>query len=389
MLTDEITTALRELEARRGAANENAMRVASEMIAGVRARGDAFVREQIERFDGVAIDDILITPRETSIDAEMRDAIELAIERIEAFHRPQLPKSYRWNGIEHRVRPLRRVGIYVPGGRAVYLSTLIMCAVPARIAGVRDLVVITTPAASSRDELHYACSHLGITAIYQCGGAAGIAAAALGTESLERVDKIVGPGNQYVTAAKAQLVGTVGIDMTAGPTELVVIADDSSNVALVQADLDAQAEHGSDSAVICISIGCSLDVRASLNFSVATVDDAIRLADRIAPEHVSIHSRGAAGLAERLDNCGAIFCGAFSPVAAGDYVAGANHVLPTGGSARFFSPLGVYDFVKRSNVIDLGADELAEISEAGERIALFEGLPKHAASMAIRRTYVA
>jgi histidinol dehydrogenase len=385
----DIDGALRELETRRTASNDNAMRVAGEMIAGVRARGDAFVREQIERFDGVSIEDVLITPREASIDPVMRDAIELAIERIEAFHRPQLPQSYRWNGIEHRVRPLRRVGIYVPGGRAVYLSTLIMCAVPARIAGVRELVVITTPTAASRDELHYACSRLGIRAIYQCGGAAGIAAAALGTESLERVDKIVGPGNQYVTAAKAQLVGTVGIDMTAGPTELVVIADESSNLALVQADLDAQAEHGPDSAVICISIGVSVDVRATLNFSVASVDDAIAITDRIAPEHVSIHSRGAAGLAERLENCGAIFCGPFSPVAAGDYVAGPNHVLPTGGSARFFSPLGVYDFVKRSNVIELTSNDLSEISDAGERIAAFEGLPKHAASMAIRRTYVA
>jgi histidinol dehydrogenase len=389
MVTNEIDAALRELEARRGASNENAMRVAGEMIAGVRARGDAFVREQIERFDCVTVDDIVVIPRDVSIDPAMRDAIELAIERIEAFHRPQLPQSYRWKGIEHRVRPLRRVGIYVPGGRAVYLSTLIMCAVPARIAGVRELVVITTPTAASRDELHYACARLGISAIYQCGGAAGIAAAALGTESFERVDKIVGPGNQYVTAAKAQLVGTVGIDMTAGPTELVVIADDSSNVALVQADLDAQAEHGPDSAVICISVGRSLDVRATLNFSVAAVADAIAITDRIAPEHVSIHARGAAGLAERLENCGAIFCGPFSPVAAGDYVAGPNHVLPTGGSARFFSPLGVYDFVKRSNVIALTSNELSEISDAGERIAAFEGLPKHAASMAIRRTYVA
>jgi histidinol dehydrogenase len=389
MTSNEIDTALRDLEARRGASNENAMRVASEMIAGVRARGDAFVRGQIERFDRVTLDEILIAPRETTIDPAMRDAIETAIERIETFHRPQLPRSYRWNGIEHRVRPLRRVGIYVPGGRAVYLSTLLMCAVPARIAGVPELVVITTPYAASRDELHYACSRLGIASIYRCGGAAGIAAAALGTDSLERVDKIVGPGNQYVTAAKAQLVGTVGIDMTAGPTELVLIADDSSNVAFVQADLDAQAEHGEDSAVICISIGCSLEVRATLNFSVASAHDAIALTDRIAPEHVSIHSRGGAEIAERLENCGAIFVGAYSPVAAGDYVAGPNHVLPTGGSARFFSPLGVYDFVKRSNVIELTAEELAKISEAGERIAEFEGLPKHAASIAVRRTNVA
>jgi len=380
---------LEALEARRGASNENAMRVAGEMIDGVRTRGDAFVAEQIARFDGVTLDEILIAPRETSIDPAMRAAIETAIERIEAFHRPQRPESYQWNGMEHRVRPLRRVGIYVPGGRAVYLSTLIMCAVPARIAGVPELVVITTPSAASRDELHYACTRLGVQAIYQCGGAAGIAAAALGTESLQRVDKIVGPGNQYVTAAKARLVGTVGIDMTAGPTELVVIADESSDATLVQADLDAQAEHGEDSAVICISIGRALDVRATLNLNVESVNDAIALADRIAPEHVSIHARGAAAIAEKLENCGAIFCGPFSPVAAGDYVAGPNHVLPTGGSARFFSPLGVYDFVKRSNVITLTAEELARISEAGERIANFEGLPKHAASIAARRAYVA
>lgn len=389
MLRSDIDTALVALEAGRGASNENAMRVAEEMIAGVRERGDAFVREQIARFDGVTLDDILEVPRGVTIDAAMRDAIETAIERIEAFHRPQLPESYRWNGMEHRIRPLRRVGIYAPGGRAVYLSTLIMCAVPARIAGVRELVVITTPAAAARDELHYACARLGITQVYRCGGAAGIAAAALGTESLERVDKIVGPGNQYVTAAKARLVGTVGIDMTAGPTELVVIADASSDAALVQADLDAQAEHGQDSAVICITIGKALDVRATLNINVDTVNEAIALADRIAPEHVSIHARGAAEIAERLENCGAIFCGPFSPVAAGDYVAGPNHVLPTGGSARFFSPLGVYDFVKRSNVITLSAEELAGIAEAGERIAEFEGLPKHAASIAARRNHVA
>jgi histidinol dehydrogenase len=389
MRTDDIDAALRDLETRRGASNENALRVAGEMIDGVRSRGDDFVREQVKRFDGVTLDQILEAPRRASIDPAMRDAIETAIERIDAFHRQQLPRSYRWEGMEHRVRPLRRVGIYVPGGRAVYLSTLIMCAVPARIAGVPELVVITTPAAAARDELHYACTRLGVQAIYRCGGAAGVAAAALGTQSLKRVDKIVGPGNQYVTAAKARLVGTVGIDMTAGPTELVVIADEWSDPVLVQADLDAQAEHGQDSAVICISIGRPLGMRATLNLSVASSAEAIALADRIAPEHVSIHARDPETIAARLENCGAIFCGPFSPVAAGDYVAGPNHVLPTGGSARFFSPLGVYDFVKRSNIITLTAEELARISDAGERIANFEGLPKHAASIAARRTHVA
>jgi len=384
----EAADALRALEARRGESNAGALRVADEMIAGVRARGDAYVAEQIARFDRVAIapGDIKIAPREVTIGKEIATAIDLAIERVEAFHRPQMPQSYRWNGVAHRVRPLHRVACYAPGGRAVYISTLIMTAVPARIAGVAEIVCITTPAAAERDELHYVCNRLGIREIYRCGGAAGVAAAALGTESLARVDKIVGPGNSYVNAAKTRLVGVVGIDMTAGPTELVVIADETSDAALVQADLDAQAEHGSDSAVICIAVGRPLDVRATLNLVADSVDEAIALVDRIAPEHVSIQMRDAESVAARLENCGAIFCGPSSPVAAGDYIAGPNHVLPTAGSARFFSPLGVYDFVKRSNVITLSAEELSAIAIHGERLAEFEGLPKHAASLAIRRT---
>ena len=363
-----------------------ALQVADEMIAGVRARGDAFVAEQIARFDGVTLarDQILIAPQYTGCDLEA--AIDLAIARVEAFHRPQMPQSYRAGSMEHRVRPLRRVACYIPGGRAVYLSTLIMTAVPARIAGVEEIVVITTPRAANEQPLHYVCQRLGITEVYRCGGAAGVAAAALGTESLERVDKIVGPGNSYVTAAKTRLVGEVGIDMTAGPTELVVIADETADVAFVQADLDAQQEHGADSTVTCISIGKPLDVRATRNIIAASREEAIAIANQIAPEHLSIQTRDPQQLADLAENCGAIFCGAYSPVAAGDYVAGPNHVLPTAGSARFFSPLGVYDFVKRSNVISLTAEELMQIAPSGEAIARFEGLPAHAASMEKRRT---
>ncbi len=205
--TTEAEQALREIEARRSESNENALRVADAAIAGVRARGDAYVTEQIERFDKVTLapGEILTTPRQVTIDPEMALAIDTAIERVDAFHRAQLPQSYSWtsNGTEvlHRVRPLRRVGVYVPGGRAVYISTLIMTAVPARIAGVAEIVVAPTEAAASRDELQYACNRLGVKAIYRSGGAAAIAALALGTETLARVDKIVGPGNQYVTWA--------------------------------------------------------------------------------------------------------------------------------------------------------------------------------------------
>ncbi len=381
----EAEAALREIEDRRRSANDNAFRVADEMIAGVRARGDAYVAEQIEKFDRVQVAPILIEPRQVTIDRELAYALDTAIDRVEAFHLRQLPESYQWGSVTHRVRPLRRAGVYVPGGRAVYVSTLIMCAVPARIAGVSEIVVATTPSAAAKDELHYVCNRLGIRELYQCGGAAGIAAMALGTESLQRVDKIAGPGNSYVTAAKARLVGEVGIDMTAGPTELVIIADDTADPELVQADLDAQQEHGPDSAVILICVGTTLNLRATLTLTADSIDEALAIADRIAPEHLAVQTRDAASVAQKAQNAGAIYAGAFAPPAAGDYVIGSNHVLPTAGSARFFSPLGVYDFVKRTNIITLGEKELADIGGYAARIADFEGLPLHAASVRARQ----
>jgi len=386
----EAAAALRDIIDRRNASNDNALRVADEMIAGVRARGDAYVAEQIAKFDRVTIApaDIAIAPRAVTIGDDIREAIDTAIERVEAFHRPQMPQSYRWGSVEHRVRPLRRVGCYVPGGRAVYISTLIMTAVPARIAGVAEIVCITTPAAAERDELHYVCNRLGIREIYRCGGAAGVAAVAIGTKSVERVDKIVGPGNAYVTAAKMRLIGEVGIDMTAGPTELIVIADDNADAQLVIADLMAQAEHGPDSEVILLTTSQTLAEQMpdrAISFVAGSIDEAVAIADRIAPEHLSIHAAGAEAIAAKAENCGAIYCGASSPPAAGDYIIGSNHVLPTAGSARFFSPLGVYDFVKRSNVVTLTAEELQSIAAKVERIAEFEGLPNHARSMAARR----
>ena len=356
----------------------DALRVADDAIDGVRTRGDSFVREQIARFDRVDLEDILIEPRDVTIDPQMAGPIELAIDRIEAFHKQQMPAGYTWNHqgtvVEHRVRPLRRVALYVPGGRAVYLSTLIMTAVPARIAGVPELVAITTAAAASRDEFHFTCKRLGVREIYRCGGAAGVAAAAIGTESLRRVDKIVGPGNRYVTAAKSRLIGTVGIDMTAGPTELVIIADETANPDLVAADGAAQQEHGPDSVVTVLWVGKN----------VGSLDEAIAMANRIAPEHVSVQTRDPQAVAARIENCGAVYCGSSSPVAAGDYIAGSNHVLPTGGSARFFSPLGVYDFVKRTNVVTISEEALQAIGPAGQRLAEFEGLPLHAKSLAVR-----
>jgi histidinol dehydrogenase len=390
----EAEAALRGIIARRSATNENALRVADEMIAGVRATGDLYVAAQVAKFDRVNLEPskVRIAPRDVAIGAEIAEAIDTAIARVEAFHRAQLPQSYTWRDgdstVQHRVRALRRVGCYTPGGRAVYLSTLIMTAVPARIAGVEELVCITTPSAAERQELHYVCNRLGIREIYRCGGAAGIAAAAIGTETLERVDKIVGPGNPYVTAAKMRLIGEVGIDMTAGPTELIVIADETADAQLVIADLLAQAEHGADSEVILLTTSRPLAEQMperAIAFVVGTLDEAVAIADRIAPEHLAIHAADAENLALKAQNCGAIYCGASSPPAAGDYIVGSNHVLPTAGSARFFSPLGVYDFVKRSNVVTLTIDDLLAIAPKAELIAQFEGLPDHAKSMAARR----
>jgi histidinol dehydrogenase len=389
--------ALAALEARRGESNAHALRVADEAIAGVRARGDAYVAEQIAKFDGVELApaDICRTGNPACPDERDRQdclsytAIDTAIARVASFHREQLPRSYRWTSCDtevvHRVRPLARVGVYVPGGRAVYVSTLIMTAVPARIAGVPDIVVATTAAAAERPELQYACRKLGIREVYRAGGAAAIAALALGTESLVRVDKIVGPGNQYVTAAKARLVGEVGIDMTAGPTELVVICDETADPEWIAADLAAQAEHGPDSAVICILLGNARPPAFDcLMLRAASADEAIAVVNRIAPEHLSIVTRNPSAITERAENCGAIYVGATSAPAAGDYLVGPNHVLPTAGSARFFSPLGVYDFVKRSNLIYLGERDLEEIGPKAIALANFEGLPNHARSIAVR-----
>jgi histidinol dehydrogenase len=406
--------AITRIERGREHSGRTAEGIARRVIDGVRRHGDEEVSRILARFDKVEIapSAIWTTPETREIGRPMADAIELAIERIERFHSQQTPHTYRESsgGTEmiHRVRPLRRVGVYAPGGRAVYLSTLIMCAVPARLAGVKELVVATPPAAADRDEFHYACSRLGFSEIYRAGGPAGIAAMALGTSTLRRVDKIVGPGNAYVTAAKKLLVGKVGIDMLAGPTELVLIADDEASPRLVAADLLAQAEHGADSSVICIAFSRTMarEIAAAVERRLQQVPpssaaheslshsgliaiarspmEAVALANRIAPEHLSLHWNEADRWLDRLDNSGAIFVGPGTPVAAGDYIAGPNHVLPTGGTARFASPLGVYDFVKRSNIMRLSPAELREISRAGETIARFEGLPLHAESLALR-----
>lgn len=407
--TSEAARWLDSLRRRRDAASDSARDAASKVAAEVRLRGDEAVAEIVRRIDGVPLsaDELSIVPKTQAIDLALSAAIDLAIARVEKHHASQRPSSGPTGGeIVEWVRPLRRIAVYVPGGSAVYLSTLIMGVVPARLAGVEEIVVLTTPAAAATPELREIAARLGVSAIYR-GGGAGIAAAAWGTASLEAVDKIVGPGSRFVTALKQLLYGRVGLDMTAGPSEIAVIADGSGEPDLIAVDLLAQSEHGEDSAAVAIvtaemeselvaalklrldalPAGASARKALAANGAIAvapTIGEAVRFVNDLAPEHVSIQTMDAESVASRIVNSGAIFTGRWSPVALGDYTAGTNHILPTAGGGRFFSPLGVRDFLKYSHVVSFSSTTFREIRGAAELLAAREGLPLHAASIAAR-----
>ncbi|MHB0971013.1 MAG: histidinol dehydrogenase [Thermoanaerobaculia bacterium] len=405
----ERTEWLAALERTRATSAGDAREIAAAILSRVRSGGDAEVANLLRELDGVEVapDSIAGRPGKGSAAAELESAIDLAIDRIESFHRAQVttPRASDSSAeLRQEALPLGRVGIYVPGGAAVYLSTLIMCAVPARIAGVAEIVVATTPRVAARDEFQFACAKLGITEVYRCGGAAGIAALAYGTESLRRVDKIVGPGNRFVAAAKELVRDVVGIDLPAGPSEIVVVADETADAMLIAADMLAQAEHGADSLAVCVTTSPALGeqvsreaerrvvsdaARAAIDalgaiLVVRTIEEAAALADAIAPEHLSVQVRDAARVVDYVRNCAAIFVGAHSAVALGDYVAGSNHVLPTGGAARFCSSLGVADFVRRRTIVTLSRETVEVIGPAAVTLAEFEGLPLHAESVRAR-----
>jgi len=337
------------------------------------------------------------------------EAVERAIAAVERYHRPQVGAGYTLDedGVEltEVVEPLRRVGIYVPGGRASYPSTLIMTAVPAQLAGVAEIVVMSPPSAiRSSAPLRYTLARLGITEIWGLGGAHAIAALAYGTESIRRVDKIVGPGSSWVTAAKQLVSDRVGIDGLAGPSELVVIASAPASAATVAADLLAQAEHDPLAAVALLTpdrdlahdvareLGHQLanlpteeTARAALRrfgviLIVADLAEALTLAEDLAPEHLQLVGEAAEGLAERVHSAGAVFVGAASGEVFGDYLAGPSHVLPTCGTARFASALGVADFQRRSHRIRLSSEAASRRAAATAILATAEGLPAHAAA---------
>ena len=391
------------------------------IIAEVRARGDRALIEFTRRFDGLDLEALgmrvgadEIAASEAAVDEAVLAALKLAAERIEAHHRRQLPTDDRYRdalGVElgTRWRPIGAVGLYVPGGTASYPSTVLMNALPARVAGVPRIAMVVPAKEGRIDPLVLAAARLaGIDEIYRIGGAQAIAALAYGTETIAPVDKIVGPGNAWVAAAKRQVFGSVGIDMIAGPSEVLVIADADNDPGWIAADLLAQAEHDTaaqailitDSAAFADSVASEvarqLDGLARSEIAaeswhtfgaiivVGALDEAPALANALAPEHLEIAVADPEVLLERIENAGAIFLGRHTPEVIGDYVAGSNHVLPTARSARFSSGLGVLDFMKRTSLLRLDAASLKALGPAAMTLATAEGLEAHRASVAVR-----
>jgi histidinol dehydrogenase len=391
------------------------------IVDDVIARGDEALVELSRKFDRVELDDRSLRVGAAEIEAAYAkceagalSALRFAHARIEAYHRRQLPQDQRFVdalGVElgYRWTPVAAAGLYVPGGTAAYPSSVLMNAVPAKVAGVGRLVM-TVPAPDGKlNPLVLAAAGIaGVDEVFRVGGAQAVAALAYGTSSIRPVDKIVGPGNAYVAAAKRLVFGKVGIDMIAGPSEVLILADGSANPDWVAADLLAQAEHDTAAQAILVTNDAALAQAVeqavasqlkSLQRSstahaswrdygalmlVRALDDAIPLVDAIAPEHLEIMAEGADQLAGQIRNAGAIFIGAHTPEAIGDYVAGSNHVLPTARSARFSSGLGVLDFMKRTSILKCGAEQLAQLGPAAIALGEAEGLDAHARSVALR-----
>ena len=397
---------------------ESATRV---IVDDVAERGDAALIEATRRFDrldldagGLRITAVEIDAAVHACDAQTLDALRLARDRIELFHRRQLPRDDRFTdalGVElgWRWSAIESVGLYVPGGTAAYPSSVLMNAVPARVAGVARVVMVVPSPGGKLNPLVLAAAHLGgVSEIYRVGGAQAVAALAYGTATIAPVAKIVGPGNAYVAAAKRLVFGKVGIDMIAGPSEVLVIADRTGNAGWIAADLLAQAEHDVNAQSILITDNPALadDVegavqsqlstlpraeiaRASWNefgaiILVKTLDEAAALANTIAAEHLEIMTSDPEALAAQIRNAGAIFLGPHTPEAIGDYVGGSNHVLPTARSARFSSGLGVLDFMKRTSILKCGPDQLRALGPAAMTLGKAEGLDAHARSVGLR-----
>jgi histidinol dehydrogenase len=390
-----------------------------EIVADVRARGDHALRELTERFDGCRIDDLRVPEKEmlAALDeapASLRAALDYARQEITAYHEAQLGDDVRVERdgaiLREATVPVDRAGLYVPGGRAAYPSTVLMTAIPARVAGVAELALCVPPDRDGRVPAATlaAASLVGVDEVYRVGGAQAIAALAYGTDTIRPVDVIAGPGNVFVTLAKREVVGVVGIDGLAGPSELVVVADGTAAAELVAADLVAQAEHGPDGTAILVTwdervadavddavaeLAASAPRRSEIDATLASggrailVDDsdaAMSVANTIAPEHLELMTGDPGELVPKVRNAGAVFCGPWSPAAVGDYVAGVNHVLPTARTARFSSALRVDTFLKRIHVVTFDEAALARVTPHVQALADAEGLDAHRRSVELR-----
>ncbi|WP_460239080.1 histidinol dehydrogenase [Aurantivibrio plasticivorans] len=392
------------------------------IIADVKTRGDQAVVEYTNRFDrmsATSVADLVIGSAElqaalSRIPADMRSALEQAAARIETYHQHQVASTWQYTEddgtiLGQKVTPMDRVGLYVPGGKAAYPSSVLMNAMPAKVAGVKEVVLVSpTPDDVINDAVLAAAAIAGIDKVVRVGGAQAVAALAYGTETIPRVDKIVGPGNIFVATAKRQVFGQVAIDMIAGPSEILVICDGNTDPDWIAMDLCSQAEHDEIAQAILISPDAGyLDrVQASLEklipdlqrstiaaqslaargalIKVADLDEAIQLSNRIAPEHLELSIENPDAALEKITHAGAIFMGRYTPEALGDYCAGPNHVLPTSGTARFSSPLGVYDFQKRSSIINCSPAGASELAKVASVLARGESLEAHARSAEYR-----
>lgn len=392
--------------------------VVAGVLAAVKAEGLAAVLRYTAQFDKVALDEasLRVSPEEIAqgvadCPPDARDAIAMAARRIRDYHTRQRPADQRWtdeDGVDlgWRWTPLEAVGVYVPGGRAAYPSTVLMNCIPAQVAGV-DRIAMVTPPGRLEPAVLAAAQEAGVTEVWRIGGAQAAAALAYGAGPILPVDKIVGPGNAFVTAAKRRLYGTVGIDALAGPSEIVVVADAANDPAWIAADLLSQAEHDPDAQSILITddeaFAAAVEARVTAQIAtlatgkdaaaswerhgaviIAPLHDSPALVDAIAPEHVEFACENPRALADRVRHAGAIFLGRYTPEAIGDYVAGSNHVLPTSRAARFSSGLSIYDFLKRTSIVQCDAAAFARLGPSTVALATVEGLPAHARSAALR-----
>lgn len=391
----------------------------AEILRDVQANGDLAVKAYTQKFDGFSPSDIQVSEDDINeafsrVPSEFIDILEKSKRNISRFHVNQLPSSWEiepetGQKMGQLVRPLESVALYVPGGKAAYPSSVLMNAIPAQIAGVPRIAIITPAGKDGQvnDGVLAAAKVLGIDEVYKIGGAQAVAAAAMGTNTLPSVDKIVGPGNIYVAEAKRQVYGLVDIDMIAGPSEVLVIADEYANPKWIAADLLAQGEHDERAGMILVTTSVRLAekvaielarqseqlsrnkiLRESLKFArayiVETLEDAFKLSNLIAPEHLELQLDNPDSYLDKVQNAGSVFLGAFTPETLGDYMAGPNHTLPTSGAARYASPLGVYDFIKRPSYLSFSQNALEDLSNELQLFANIEGLTAHANAVKVR-----